>query len=769
MSATVSCPSCGKPVDTLRAGHVAILDGSFRYFCDEACKLSYVLRPPAPWPSQVETAEPPRVAMRSAATAMEASVITPAPAPVVERRPPEPAGDGFPVHQADRESSRTVGSTTDSPSPSEPPASEPSVRPLPLSTGRTPRFGALIAAARAYGPLGVALLGIVAGALAPSLALLGPSAQSARFILATVAVMACGVRAVVVAYDPSDVHPVASVLSVVAVWGTAFYAKDIGDERALRLASVAGLAAGVHLVSALLVDRAREGVRLARYWIRQRLDVQVRVVRGDQTVVVPSADVKPGETIVAVAGDTLGVDARITAGEAVVTPWIDASVELKKAEGDPLVAGARVVSGSVRAVTTWSGSDRAWLKLIARPSLRPDVVGPLPRRVRVTLERGAIVAAVLVAGLGMANGARGLDVLAMAAVAAFCLAGSGAVGVVALHQARGPISALAHGVVYRDAAAFDTAGRTDVAVLCSRSTLLMGSPEIVVLETLGSLTEGRLLALAAGASSASSHPSSIAIRDAAGNGGSGGTREPPESVRHASYHPGLGVTALAANGERLVVGSRALLLREKVSIALADTRVTQLEGEGRSVTLVALAGKLVGLLALQDGLRPGARAAVQRLLDAGIEPVLLSGEARETCETIGRALDVEHIRPEVLPQDRGTEVRALADGGHVVAVLGYPASDDTALGAAEVSVALGAAGGTPGEWGISLASDDVRDAARALSIAIECRDRTRVAIALGFVPGALSAIGIALGIVPLAAGPIMALAGLVAAVVHARK
>ena len=109
------------------------------------------------------------------------------------------------------------------------------------------------------------------------------------------------------------------------------------------------------------------------------------------------------------------------------------------------------------------------------------------------------------------------------------------------------------------------------------------------------------------------------------------------------------------------------------------------------------------------------------------------------------------------------------DGGHVVAVLGYPASDDTAIGAAEVSVALGAAGGTPGEWGISLASDDVRDAARALSIAIECRDRTRVAIALGFVPGALSAIGIALGIVPLAAGPIMALAGLVAAVVHARK
>ena len=77
--------------------------------------------------------------------------------------------------------------------------------------------------------------------------------------------------------------------------------------------------------------------------------------------------------------------------------------------------------------------------------------------------------------------------------------------------------------------------------------------------------------------------------------------------------------------------------------------------------------------------------------------MLLSGEARDTCETIGRALDVEHIRPEVLPADRGTEVRALREGGHAVAVLGHPHTDDVALGAADVSIALSAAGSTPGE------------------------------------------------------------------------
>jgi P-type E1-E2 ATPase len=233
----------------------------------------------------------------------------------------------------------------------------------------------------------------------------------------------------------------------------------------------------------------------------------------------------------------------------------------------------------------------------------------------------------------------------------------------------------------------------------------------------------------------------------------------PENVRNATAHAGLGVTALAASGERLIVGSRALLLQEKVSVAVADARVNELEAQGRSVLLVAFAGKLVGLLALQDGLRPGARAAIQRLLDARIEPVLLSGEARETCETIGRALDIDHVRPEVLPADRGTEVRALAEGGHVVAVLGHPATDDGALGAADVAIAMGAAGSTPGEWTVQLASDDVRDAALALSLAHATRDKARLALVAGLVPPLAALLAIAFGLAPLFVAPVAAALG----------
>jgi Cu+-exporting ATPase len=211
------------------------------------------------------------------------------------------------------------------------------------------------------------------------------------------------------------------------------------------------------------------------------------------------------------------------------------------------------------------------------------------------------------------------------------------------------------------------------------------------------------------------------------------------------------------------------MLAEKIGVAVVETRVTELEAQGRSVLLVALADRIIGVIALQDGLRPGARGAVQRLLDARIEPVLLSGEARETCETIGRALDIEHVRPEVLPAERGVEVQALAEGGNVVAVVGHPVRDDGALAAADVAVAMGAAGSTPGEWAVALAADDVREAAMALAIPRAARDRARVAMALGLTPCALALLAISFGMAPLAVAPLAALTSAIAVAVHARE
>jgi Cu+-exporting ATPase len=358
-------------------------------------------------------------------------------------------------------------------------------------------------------------------------------------------------------------------------------------------------------------------------------------------------------------------------------------------------------------------------------------------------------------------------VIIAASAGAYAVAGFAAVAAASLAHARGHIAAQRRGIVYKDADAFDAAARAEIAVVCSRGTILLGEPEIVAVEAIGvGTTRGassgspmttapeetaRVLSLAAGAEMASNDAFAAAILRAAR---ARGVR--PENVRSALVHSGLGVTALAPNGDKVIVGSRAFLLNERVSVAIADARATELEAQGRSVLLVALGGRLVGLLALQDGLRPGARAAVQRLHDARIEPVLLSGEARDTCETIARALDIEHVRPEILPADRGAEVRALADGGRIVAAVGHPSSDDGALGAADVSVAMTAAGAAPGEWGVALASDDVRDAALALTVPRACRERAKTATLVAAAAQGISLLGIAFGAAPPALAPIAA-------------
>ena len=614
-------------------------------------------------------------------------------------------------------------------------------------------------------------VGIVLGLLAVVVSLAGEGSASFRLPFALAAAAILVAHSGLGRREPSDPAPwFASGPVVLAACG-AVLSVTLHDARAESHAAYVGLAAACALLVNVVVARSRRDVSDARARVASGLAIGVRVVNGENASELDASQVKPGEQVLVEAGEVVGVDGIVAAGEADVAPWIDSPIVLTKREGDAVVAGATVITGRLRVTATFAGADRAWLRLGHSAAARIDVAAPLVVLARRTVERGGPIAALLVGGAIYANNGGWPEVVIAASAGAYAAAGFAAVAAAALAHARGHLAAQRRGIVYKDADAFDAAARADVAVVCSRGTILLGEPEIVAVEAVtgrggetASTTRtedtARVLALAAGAEMASTDAFAAAILRAAR---ARGVR--PENVRSALVHSGLGVTALAPNGDKVIVGSRAFLLKEKVSVAIADARATELEAQGRSVLLVALGDRTIGLLALQDGLRPGARAAVQRLHDARIEPVLLSGEARDTCETIARALDIEHVRPEILPADRGTEVRALADGGRVVAAVGHPSSDDGALGAADVSVAMTAAGAAPGEWGVALASDDVRDAALALTVPRACRERAKVAVLVGAAAHGVSLLGIAFGVAPPALAPIAAV--LAAAIVLA--
>ena len=702
---------------------MAILEGRFCYFCEAECKQAYLHAQGRPPEEHVVTARPPDVSQRNGSATNGHA----------ESRILRPFGLSPPPLQ----------------SPAD--AAKPS-RPI-VVTGRRADVRAALDVA-----------GIVCGVLVPAIGLLGPAADLARLPLLLVSWAALVFGVVRHGRDPADPHPLVVLAPTAGAVAAACWATAIREPHAVSLAVFAALSCAGGVVIERLVARARLRVRAARQSIEHALDVRVRIVRGDENADRLASEVRPGEQIIVEPGEIVGVDATITAGEARVIPWLGAKMELVRREGDPVLAGARVLSNPLRMTTTWSGRDRAWVKLLSSRATRIDVASPTAKAVRHTVERGAPLAAIVVGVASFAANAPPIEVLAAMCAGAMAFGAKAACSFVALHFSRAHLDALAAGITYKDARTFERAASAHLAVLSARGTVLLGEPEIVAIESVGGLEAERVLSLAAGAETATNHPFAAAVLSAAKMRG-----VRPDHVRNATGYAGLGITGVAPSGERLVVGGRAIMLEEKIGIAMIEARVSELESQGRSVLLVALGDRLIGMIALQDGLRPGARAAVQKLLDARIEPVLMSGDARETCETIGRALDIEHVRPEVLPADRGAEVRALGEGGIVVAVIGHPAGDDGALGAADVAVAMGAAGSTPGEWAVIVASDDVRDAALALAIPRAARDRARVAIVLGAAPGLLALLAIALGAAPFALAPIATLLGAVAVAVHARE
>lgn len=736
--ARVGCARCATPVDPLRAARVAIFDDRFRYFCSAECREQYdptAGRTPLPLPRRPRSEHHPegpadaaRRAQHRAAAALEAVEGDDLGAPAAL---PDAALPGA----AARESERPIARLFDD-----------VVAPADM--------GALL--------IGIAIVG---GALCAALVLVGPfpAALTARVVLLFAGTGAFVAHAFTTTGSPRGLHPIAASVAPIGAAVVSLLARVTGHPSSSELTGVSGMLVGCLAVVVLLFERTRHPIDLARALIQQSLSAPAHRVTDQDVTQVRAADLRPGEEIVVEAGEIVPADATIIAGSAVVRPWLFAATTAPREEGDGVVAGATVTEGRLRATAVWTGNDRAFLRLTADPRRRADLHAPLARLGGSIATRGSIIAATI-AALAAFSSDRDVLLVALSGIVTFgVLANAGVAQIAALHVAQAVLGALRRGVVFRSAQALDQAGRVSLAVFCARGTLLLGEPEVANIEAFGDATPESVLALVAGAETGAPHPTAIAIQRAAR---ARGVR--PDGVRSPVSQPGLGVTAVASTGQMLVVGARGLMLRERISVALAESRITDLEAMGRTVLLVALGGKLVGLVALQDGLRPGARAAVQHLLDVGIEPVLLSSETRETCEALGRAVDIDHIRPEVLPQDRAEEIQRLAGGGAIVAVVGRSPADDPALSAADVSVALPGASGTSLEWSVGLEADDVRSSAYALRIAHECRRRAWSGLSWTVLPGMGAALLVAIGLLPLASPALALLAGSTIAVARLR-
>lgn len=700
-SARRPCDTCGTPVDPLRAPFVAHIDGAFRYYCSRECHARRAIAP----------AHPPTVSTAVPAT-VELEPARPTPVPplalVPERPSIEQVADMLGLTRASLPDDLRGGAPG---SPGDP-AAQPGEGRVPERPATTPTVDrvapavALACAALAWlldavgGPPGPVRTALVGAPAVAGIALAGREAWRMRRagggLLAWVAPL---------------LGPVA--LFLLAVRGAGSVA------RASRLADAAVLAAVVPVVAWLVRVRVQRAQR-ALAALADDLPRTARVLRaGGEVEAIEASRVRAGEEVAVEAGEAVPADGVVRAGHGLAVLHPRGGEARPFAEGDALIAGARVVEGSARVLATRAGDDAALARLARQAVAGAELPRVMRFLERVTPGLPLVVGGVAAAG-GLAHALGGggdpVGVAAVALAAAPCALGAALARVPFVDaMAR----AAARGIVFRDPPSVEAAATVGTVMLCVRGTVTAGRLELVDVVSLGARSEREIIAVAAAAEEvARDHPIARAVAEVARRRGLA-----VESVRRPARVPGRGITAVTAAGEGVAIGSRELLLSEGVSVAPAEDVARAIEVQRRTAVFVAIAGRVEGVFGLDDPLRDEARPAVQAMMDAGFDLGLLGGESRGTLEAIGLALDVTNVRPEVSPDERAAAVRAIAEVANGVAVVGRAARDGAALGAADVAISLAAAGAAGGETAVALASDDLRDAAAALALARQGRDR----------------------------------------------
>ena len=231
--------------------------------------------------------------------------------------------------------------------------------------------------------------------------------------------------------------------------------------------------------------------------------------------------------------------------------------------------------------------------------------------------------------------------------------------------------------------AIEAAGDVDILMLDKTGTITQGKPVVTDIVD-GGIGRDKLLSVAASLEKLSEHPLSEAIVAEAEK----------ESLTFLSVDkfeqiPGQGIRG-EVEGQLCLAGNRRMMEANRIENSELLAQGEALAEDGKTPLYFALDGKLIGLIAVADVVKPTSAQAIAELSSMGIEVVMLTGDNAKTAEAIRRQVGVDRVVAEVLPQDKEREIRRLQEGGKKVAMVGDGINDAPALARADVGIAIGA-------------------------------------------------------------------------------
>lgn len=438
------------------------------------------------------------------------------------------------------------------------------------------------------------------------------------------------------------------------------------------------------LLEGVAATRARASIRSLSNLVPKTAFVEVEGVLRE----VAAADLKIGDLLVVRPGDRIAADGVIVDGESAIdeAPVTGESVPVRKGPDASVFAGTINGDGALRIRISASATDNTIARVIRLVEEAQESKAPTERfidRFSRIYTPGVLVVGALIATLPplMLGGDwsdwlyKGLAILLIGCPCALVISTPAAIAASLSSGAR-------LGLLMKGGAVLEQMGKITTVAFDKTGTLTEGKPKVTDIVVFDG-SEDEILKSAAALEAGSSHPLAKAILDRAA-----GLALPTVAGNRAIG--GKGVSGLVSGvpvflgALKAVEGDVALTLDQRSTVA-------RLNGEGKTVSLLVIGGRLAGAIALRDEPRPDAIPAIGSLQALGIKTLMLTGDNHLTAQAIGATLGMD-VKAELMPEDKQRIVRQLQARGEIVAKIGDGINDAPALAAADIGIAMG--GGT---------------------------------------------------------------------------
>lgn len=441
-----------------------------------------------------------------------------------------------------------------------------------------------------------------------------------------------------------------------------------------------------------------------------------RVLRDNKEIDIPINEVVIGDIIRVRPGEKIPVDGVIVDGESSLDESMitGESMPIDKTSGDTVVGATMNKTGTFTFRATKIGGETMLAQIIKLVQEAQGSKAPIQRLADLVSSYFVPVVIMLsiftfavwyIFGPAPTLLFALLNTVAVLIIACPCAMGLATPTAIMVGTGKGA----EHGILIKDAESLEIAHKINTIIFDKTGTLTKGKPEVTDIVPIDSISKDELLKLAGSIEKGSEHSLAEAIVKEAE-----AKQLVLSKVDKFQAIPGHGVEGVV-DGKRIVFGNKRLMDKEGIDTASSINQISDMENDGKTVMMIGIDNKLVGLIAVADIIKESAKDGLIALQKLGIEVAMITGDNKRTANAIGQKLGINRILAEVLPDQKEAEVRKIQAEGKVVAMVGDGINDAPALAAADVGIAMGSGTDVAIEAAdITLINKDLKSVAAAI-------------------------------------------------------